>query len=144
MQFNRSEYPHLDEATILAFWKILRVLNSGEVYVPTGFLFEIASHLNARRNTLSPQPQPSALTLKQVVENYLRVSMGESLSHFRELKGFPTLDSIEEAYCPSPAPKRQQSQPKLAEKGEVYNRIYKDAKTREKTLQKQQYLSLVQ
>ena len=73
-------------------WKILRVLNQGEIVIPTKLVFELVTSLQGE------QPE---LALKKVLADYLKENrVTKPLSSFRELQNYLSLQEIVAIFCP--------------------------------------------
>jgi hypothetical protein len=71
-------------------WKILRLINRGQVMIPTGLAYEVFEALTVSK---------SSEALKNVLESFLAKNrIKDGLSNFRELRHYPSLKSIVDMY----------------------------------------------
>jgi hypothetical protein len=84
-------FPTLPDRTVSNFWKILRVINYGEVTIPTGLIYELFQFLIAKRERKSKKKEE----LRERINKFLVINkMKDFVNNFRELSNFPSLEEI--------------------------------------------------
>lgn len=97
MSFNASQFPHVSTETANQLWKIVRIINYGEVVIPTGLIYEL-SYFFINKNKVAGNSNNS---LKNILNIFLSINRKkDSVSSFRELANYYSLESIEMNYCP--------------------------------------------
>ena len=48
MSFNANQFPHVPAATATHLWKVVRIINYGEVAIPTGLIYELSYYFIAK------------------------------------------------------------------------------------------------
>jgi hypothetical protein len=88
LTFNAEYFDRVSQESVCSFWKILRIINHGEVAIPTGLVYEVASYFLGKNN---PVVKVNG-TLKEVLNEFLRMNKTkEFLNNFRELANYPSL-----------------------------------------------------
>lgn len=98
MSFNANQFPHASAETANHLWKTVRIINYGEVVIPTGLIYEL-SYFLITKNKVGASSNSS---LKNILDTFLSINRKkDSVSNFRELANYPSLESIEKEYCPT-------------------------------------------
>ena len=48
MSFNANQFPHVPTAAATHLWKVVRIINYGEVAIPTGLIYELSYYFIAK------------------------------------------------------------------------------------------------